>query len=161
MKRLLLLLTLAAACMPLWGQRTQGYWFVAPGGATNGRTQTTMHLGGGAEINVWRNIALGLEGGALGLTEEWTHNVRAVASLNGTYSFRPDGVRLDPFATAGYSIAFGRGTDHMPNYGGGLNYWFSQELALRFEFRDHVLKRPVNNIHLWGFRFGLSFTQLD
>jgi hypothetical protein len=84
-------------------QRSQGYWFIAPGGATaNGNTAFTMHMGGGGEIGLWKGIAVGVEVGALGPRQRFTDNVLGVASLNGYYHFRPSKTaRIDPFATGG------------------------------------------------------------
>jgi hypothetical protein len=142
-------------------QRSQGYWFIAPGGATaNGNTRFTIHMGGGGEVGIWKGIAAGVEVGALGPREHFTDNVLGVASLNGYYHFRPSKTaRFDPFATAGYSLFFRSGTANLANVGAGVNYWFQDHLAFRLEFRDHIDRGPLTT-HYWGVRMGLSFTNL-
>jgi hypothetical protein len=142
-------------------QRSNGYWFAAPGGGTSrGNTQFLIHLGGGGEFAIGRGIGVGIEGGAVGPTEDYTDNVLGIASANGFYHFFPSkSARIDPFATAGYSLAFRRGTANLFNFGGGMNYWFTDTLALRFEFRDHVWGNG-STLHMWGFRFGFTFSKL-
>jgi len=151
-------LCLAGMAVPAAAQRSHGYWFVAPGGATNGgHTRFALHMGGGGEVALGRGVALGLEAGAWGLPNDFVDSVIGIASLNGTYHFLPSrDDKWDPFATAGYSLAFRSGTRNMVNYGGGFNYWFQPSVAVRVEFRDHYSDR----LHLWGFRFGLSFRDL-
>lgn len=144
-------------------QRSLGYWFAAPGGiTTNGHTTSAIHLGGGGEIAVWKGTAVGIESGAIGPFDKYVDNVQGIASLDGVYHFfHSQSARFDPFAETGYSLLFRKGTANLWNFGGGLNYWASPSLALRVEFRDHMQGGTFNDIHYWGFRFGLSFTQLS
>ena len=78
-------------------------------------------------------------------------------SANGYY--HPLRRKIDPFATLGYTLLFRSGTRNALNYGGGLNYWFSREIALRGEFRDHTYDAGPR-VHFWGVRLGVSFTIL-
>jgi hypothetical protein len=143
-------------------QRSNGYWFAAPGGSTaEGNTRFTVHLGAGGELAIGRGVGVGIEGGAVGLPDDYTDSVLGIASANGYYHFlfkKPG--RVDPFVTAGYSLAFRNGTSNLFNFGGGLNYWIWDSLAVRVEFRDHVGGNG-STLNLWGFRFGFTFSALS
>ena len=41
-----------------------------------------------------------------------------------------------PFVTVGYSLAFRTSTANLWNFGGGLNYWLRDRIALMAEVRD-------------------------
>jgi hypothetical protein len=154
----------AAACLlPLlsvaaFAQRSNGYWFAAPGGATGGCcTVFTVHLGAGAEIALPKFAGIGIEAGALGNPSNYTDSVFGIGSVNGYFHPRPGkSVTLDPFVTGGYSLLFRRGTANAGNYGGGLNWWFQPSMAVRVELRDHV----IEGVHFWGVRMGMTFTEL-
>jgi hypothetical protein len=63
-----------------------------------------------------------------------------------------------PFITGGYSLLFGSGAAHGLNFGGGVNWWMRDRLALRLEARDHIF--PVHRgptPQAWEFRIGFSF----
>jgi hypothetical protein len=92
-------------------------------------------------------------------------NVSGIFSINGYYHVRRES-RLDPFGTAGYSLWFRDYTANMFNFGGGVNYWFQDNLGLLVEFRDHVRHYDVNALsrasgtasaNYWNFRIGLTF----
>jgi hypothetical protein len=144
------------AISPAFG--LDGYVFVAPGGSTvAGRTNGTLHVGGGVEKVFSRGIGVGGEIGALG---PWNNFRSAIgmASVNGSYHFIPRAQKFDPFVTGGYTLGFRSGTLNFGNFGGGLNYWFGERLGLRTEFRDHVhVSDRVPNLHYWGIRVGLAF----
>jgi hypothetical protein len=104
-------------------------------------------------------IGAGVELGAVGTTADFRDSVIGVASANGYYHVTPGRwEKFDPFGTVGYSLLFRNGTANAVNYGAGLNYWFKPGLAARVEFRDHYA--PASSTHFWGFRFGLSFSEL-
>ncbi len=157
-----LAVTLLLACTAATAQKHQshGYWYVAPGGASaHGITETTVHFGGGGEYAFPKGAGAGLEVGAVGATSAFRDTVIGIASANGYYHLFPGRWgRLDPFGTVGYSLLFRSGTANAVNYGGGINYWFRPGLAARVEFRDHYAPDP--GTHWWGFRFGLSFSEL-
>ena len=161
--RLLAWLALLAAAFAATAsaQRSLGYWYIAPGGVTAaGHTGLLIDMGGGGELALGKGIAAGVELGAIGPKHSYTSNVMGQGSLNGYYHFRHSkDARLDPFVTGGYSLFFRRGTANLGNFGGGLNAWFTNTLAFRFEFRDHVL--PGVPTHYWGIRMGMSFTSLE
>jgi hypothetical protein len=136
----------------------EGYAFVAPGALTAvGFTNGTLHVGGGAEHVLGSGIGLGAEIGAVG---SWRNYGTAIGmfSVNGSYHFLRDRQRIDPFVTAGYSLGFRSGTLNFGNFGGGLNYWFSERIVLRIELRDHVhVSSRVPDLHYWSIRFGVAF----
>jgi hypothetical protein len=149
---LLLLISASAG----WAQRATGYAFVAPGAVTCcGRSESTLHVGVGTELRVWKGLAAGLEAGALGPNRSLSDSL-GVASFDGVYHFLPDRDRkLDPFVNGGYSLMFRSGHAHLGNYGGGVNYWFARHFGARVEFRDHLRTQGVA-VHYWGVRFGIS-----
>jgi hypothetical protein len=159
MRQIAVLLIMLFGASLAFAQRSNGYWYAAPGGATSdGNTGATIHLGGGVEIALPKGFGAGVEGGAVGSTQNYTDSVLGVVSINGYYHFRQSrSIRTDPFVTGGYSLFFRRGTANLGNFGGGVNYWFTPTLAFRAEFRDHA---HVDGIHFWGFRLGLSFSEL-
>jgi hypothetical protein len=64
--------------------------------------------------------------------------------------------KVEPFVTGGYTHFFRWGTPNGINFGGGVNYWFSNHVGLRFEVRDNARgNRPLH--HFVGFRIGLTF----
>ncbi len=151
-----LLFVLCASHAAAQKSQSLGYWFIAPGAVSG---DTTLHLGGGGELALPGGFGLAFEGGALGLTRTYRQSLMAVGSANGVYHpLAGRWERLDPFATAGYSAFIRRGTASLVNYGFGMNWWFSPPLGLRVEFRDHY--HSASGTHSWGFRFGLSFTEL-
>jgi len=150
---------LVAAAQSSDGSKGQGYVFVAPGAATTEEGGlATMSFGGGGERLVAKRMGLGAE---LGYVAPWGEFMEAlgVFSLNVSYRLGPRHRerKVEPFVTGGYTLFFpGEGTALGFNFGGGLNYWSSQRLGLRFEVRDQVglFDQPV---HVLGFRIGLTF----
>ncbi len=140
-------------------QRSLGYWYVAPGGLSSpGHTALTIQMGGGGELALAKGVSLGVEGGAVALWHDYIHSMQGEGSLNGYYHFRHSRqARWDPFVTGGYSVLFRRGAKSLGNFGGGLNYWFADTVAFRFEFRDQVQTGPAT-LHYWGARVGFSFS---
>ena len=139
-------------------QRSNGYGFFAPGGVTCcGFTAMTLHFGFGGEVMIGKGVGAGAEIGALGTRDHFSNSVVGAFSPNGYYHFvRSPDARVDPFATGGYTLIFRAGHVNLFNFGGGLNYWFHERLALRAEARDHVYTNG-GTLHYWGVRFGLGF----
>lgn len=144
------------AAAPAFGQgKGHGYVFAAPGGVSgDGQTSAALHLGAGGEALVHRGLGVGAEIGYLA-------NPRLLAgagllSVNGSYHFASGqpAAKAVPFITGGYSLGFRSGVANLVNVGGGVNYWFKDQLGLRVEFRDHLY---ASEVHLWSFRFGLAF----
>lgn len=152
------LFLMAALALAAAAQHSNGYVFVAPGGATCcGHTASTLHFGFGGEGILGKGVGIGAELGGLGPTQNFTNNVLGVFSPNGYYHFIHGGtLKADPFVTGGYTLLFRNGHLNLFNFGGGMNYWFHRRLGARLEFRDHVYTQGAT-LHYWGFRFGLSF----
>jgi hypothetical protein len=152
------LITLSAG-VTLHAQSSHGYVFAAPGGiSAGGGTDATLHGGVGFEAIVWRRWAgVGAEAGWLGPVERLGSGVGTV-SPNGYFHFGGDRLRgIDPFVTAGYTMFIRSGTENLFNFGGGLNWWFRDNVGLKFEIRDHVDSDRFRTLHYWGFRFGVTF----
>jgi hypothetical protein len=152
------ILVAVALAAPLGAeQHSNGYLFVAPGGITGpARTNATVHLGVGGELALPKGVGAGAELGALGPTDNFA-DVLGVFSANGYYHFLRRSGKLDPFATAGYSLFFRNGRANLFNFGGGMNYWFLSRVGFRGEIRDHVYWNADATLHYWGVRFGLAF----
>jgi hypothetical protein len=144
-------------CAAAPAQSTYGYGFIAPGGLTfAGHTEATLHLGFGVDVPIWKGLGLGAELGALGPTRSFSDAV-GIFSPDASYHFIHDRSRkADPFVVAGYTLLFRTDTANLFNFGGGTNYWFSDRVGFRVEFRDHVFTR-VRALHYWGVRIGISF----
>jgi hypothetical protein len=147
-------------------QHSNGYLFIAPGGlSVSGQTNSTVQLGAGGEVVLTRGIGLGIEGGALATTANFTSTIMAAVSPNGYYHFiHSRDAHVDPFVTVGYSAFMRKGIQNLFNYGVGVNYWFRPSLGMRLEFRDHIhyfgagLDSPSGFwAHYWGVRIGVVF----
>jgi hypothetical protein len=135
----------------------QPYVFAAPGGVSNGGT--TLHLGGGVDVLVWKGFGASIEGGYLGPIEAMDYGL-GIISANAFYQFgTPRRRHLTPFVTGGYTLGFRSESANAMNIGGGANYWLSDTLGLRFELRDHlpVIDGGVSDEHLWGMRIGFTW----
>ena len=133
------------------GYGGQGYVFFAPGvEASSG--SGFLHVGGGGEARIKR-FGIGAE---IGYLSAGRYREDGVATASSNISFQLAPGKWSPFVTGGYTLFLrsgGYGHVHGGNFGGGVNYWFKQRTALRFEVRDNVL----HDEHLVGFRIGLTF----
>ena len=132
----------------------QGYVFAGIG-AVN-LEDSTIHFGGGGEVNLYKGLGFGVEIGYLSPIHYMGEGI-GILSLDGQYTFgtgTPGKVR--PFLTGGYTLAFRDGYANAINFGGGVHYWFSKRIGLRLEFRDHV-SPAVWNAHAWQGRVGFDF----
>ena len=134
--------------------RGWGYGFGAIGSSSGSFGHTTFHVGGGGERLLYKGLGLGGEIGYLAATEN-SGDGFGLASANVSYHFGKAGQKLTPFITGGASIAFRSGAAGGGNFGGGVQYWMKDRVALRFEFRDHILSS--DSPHFYGFRVGLAF----
>jgi hypothetical protein len=163
----LFLLSSVLICGEAQAQQIDGYAFFAPGGVSPSLDASSRRyqIGGGFEGIFAHGIGAGAEIGAMG--KSLTHSVFGLFSVNGYYHFRPHR-KIDPFATAGYSLEFGLSgggpfslaspsTANLFNYGFGANYWFRGNLGLKAEFRDYLWPAQSANTNYWGFQFGLAF----
>lgn len=108
----------------------------------------------GADIIVKGGLGLGGEAAFVA-----GHRTYGLLSGAASYHFawRNAALKFDPFVTAGGGLAgsiFFAGP--AVNFGGGVNYWFSERFGLRLELRDTVVhdNRAQN---FWAFRVGLAF----
>lgn len=139
---------------------TYAYWTAAAGGVTAaGATQFRLGLNGGGEIGIARGVAAGGEVGFIAPVNRFADRLIGQVSANGYY--HPWRRKLDPFGTLGYTLLFRSNTQNALNFGGGLNYWFTRELALRGEFRDHTYDAGSARVHFWSFRLGVTFTRFS
>jgi hypothetical protein len=151
----LFLLSLLLMCGEARAQQTDGYAFFAAGGVSPSLGASRRYqIGGGFEGIFAHGIGAGAEIGAMGTN--FTHSVFGLFSANGYYHVLPHR-KIDPFATAGYSLAFGLSAGNLFNYGFGANYWFRRSLGLKAEFRDYLFPTEFANRNYWGFRVGLAF----
>ena len=126
-----------------------------PGALRNHSVQGGMQL-------VWaRGFGVGVEGGLHGVCNHC--DFRGSFAANGYYHFRlPRHLeRLEPFVTAGYTVALGPGTNSsLFNFGAGINLWLidlwsRQDTAVRVEIRDHL--SFDKGAHFPEIRIGLAF----
>ena len=140
--------------------RGVGYAFVAPGLASaSGERTNTFQFGGGGEGRIYKGLGAGAELGYLFPGKRFQDGF-GLFSANGFYHFPsliPSG-KLIPFATGGYSGGFTREWgENWFNFGGGVDYWFHQNVGLRLEVRDNVDPNHSQPLHLVGFRVGVIF----
>jgi len=161
----ILLIVLSFVGFSTWGfgqeveqPRVLGYGFFAPGFvAESGQKSGVLHLGGGGEARIYKGLGAGAELGYLYPRQSFRDGF-GLLSANGIYHFQTEGraQKVIPFATAGYSLAFRDGSANLFNFGGGIDYWASEKVAVRLEARDHVW--PNNGdpaTHFVTFRIGL------
>jgi hypothetical protein len=139
-------------------QDTRGNFFVGPGSTSqSGVGQRSYEVGGGVERLLDRGISAGAELEGVVQATGRAKNSVGILSLNPYYHFLKDS-KLDPYATFGYSLLFRDYTANLYNYGGGVNYWFSDKLGLKLELRDHVWRhKGIDSTHIWGVRIGVTF----
>jgi len=134
-----------------------GYAFGAPGFATCGCVEsiTTLHAGGGGEARIADTFGVSADVGYLGPFEYFSEGF-GMLSVNGSFYLQTSGGdhRVRPFATTGYTMAFRDGHAHMWNVGGGVDYWTSERVGVRFEVRDHIWVND-GTAHFWGPRIGI------
>jgi hypothetical protein len=138
--------------------QSHGYVFFGPGGVTAGDTSSAAYMGAGGEGVFGPGIGVGAEVGYATPWKSFRSGI-GIGSVNGSFHFKRSG-RIVPFLTGGYSIFFRSGHENGINVGGGVNWWFSDRLGLKAEFRDHISTTFVdvdNDVHLWVLRAGLTF----
>lgn len=156
---LVFLISLPTLCTAegLEDRRRNIYVFAAPGAFVS-EGATTLEVGGGAEWFVHKGIALGVESSFLAYPECFQCGGYLMGSINASYHvFASSPRKVKPFVTAGYGEATSTDGDgiRLVNFGGGLNYWFRDGVALRVEVRDHV--DTSFDVHQVSLRVGLSF----
>ncbi|MEK6322269.1 MAG: hypothetical protein AABN33_11350 [Acidobacteriota bacterium] len=134
-------------------RRGWGYVFGGAGAATGDFPTGFFSVGAGGEGLVSNGLGLGAE---IGYFAPFRQPGEGSGIFSGDVSYHfSRSSKLVPFVTGGYSAAFRSGASHGANFGGGVQYWMKERVALRIEFRDHVFSS--DNPHLFQFRVGLSF----
>jgi hypothetical protein len=121
----------------------------------------TLAVGG--EGLIYKGLGVGAE---LGCMFPWSSfdDGLAVGSVNMSYHFPPrtKSRKLEPFVAGGYTLFVRHGISGGSNFGGGVNYWFAERAALRFEVRDtntlggsRALFGDVD--HVISFRIGVTW----
>ncbi len=155
------LAVLAVLTLPAWsGAQSAGdrhgwvYAFTGAGFLSDGGP-AAFNLGGGGTLLAGRGLGLG---GELGYLAHSGGNGVGLASADVSYHFggRDAGRRLVPFAVGGGAVAFrARGSAGGGSFGGGIQYWLRERVALRVEFRDFIFSS--DSPHTYLFRVGLAF----
>jgi hypothetical protein len=155
-----LLLFVLLCCGKANAQNAMGFAYFAPGaespvGSTGG-TRHAYGLGGGGELLFAPHFSGGAEIGALVPGQGKTANTVGIFSATGNVHLLRD-KPFDPFLTAGYSMVFRDFTSNGVSFGGGMNYWFRENVGLRLEGRDTYAKLQGIPTHLWEIRIGFTF----
>jgi hypothetical protein len=103
---------------------------------------------------LYKGLGVGAELGYVTSTQGFGSGF-GLASTNVSYHFYKPGRKLVPFVTGGGSIVLGTGPVGGGNFGGGVQYWMSDRVGLRVEFRDHIFSS--DSPHFYGVRVGFSF----
>ncbi len=141
------------------GRIGYGYVFAAPGFTVyeSGQTPATQNVGGGGELRVRGDMALGAEAaylhiGAGKYSREYSMGVISW-NISHHWGARTPGKKLMPFVTAGYSQIFDQtGSGPALNLGIGVHYWFRPRFGVRLEVRN-----TTANASAMCFRIGLAF----
>ena len=151
-----------------------GYAFFGAGGDTYGSGY--VHLGGGSEGFFNRFVGAGAEAGYLPKFAGFEYGT-GILSPNFVARFlAKDNInKVEPFVTGGYTLFYhgvaeyrlNSGFGYSPfnvhrlengvNFGAGVNWWASERVGLRFEFRDYILITHSETIHFAGAHIGLTF----
>lgn len=135
------------------GSKGWGYLFGGVGARADDGAVPLLHVGAGGEGLLYKGLGVGAEIGYVAPLEDGS-NGSGLFSTNVAYHFRRS-EKVSPFVTGGYSLAFRGFASHGGNFGGGVQYWASDRVGLRFEFRDHIFSS--DSPHTVSFRFGVSF----
>ena len=128
--------------------------FFGGGAAIRDGRSGVLEFGAGGEGRIYQGLGAGAELGYLHPAESFTSGF-GLLSTNGFYHFRTQSTqKVAPFVTAGYSLMFRDGHANLANFGGGVDYWFRDRTALRFEVRDHLLPGHTDT-HFLMFRVGV------
>jgi hypothetical protein len=154
---MMVVLISAAANAQTGDRRGWGYGFGGVGAAADGGATPLLNFGGGGEALLGKGFAMGGEIGYMAPMEDGSRGL-GLLSANTSYHFggRNKSKELVPFVTGGYALGFREGVAaNGGNFGGGFQYWASDRVGLRVEFRDFIFSsdRP----HTFSVRFGVSF----
>ena len=142
----------AAEEVPVISNR-YGYVFGGLGATSDYEHFVTFNSGVGFEYRFYKGLGVNSEISYLAPIQLVLPGF-GVWSINGSYHF--DKGKSTPFVTAGYSMFFREGYQHLFNIGGGVQRRLKSGHVLRLEVRDHIL-RDYETYHLYGFRVGWTF----
>jgi hypothetical protein len=129
------------------------YVIAGPAGVSGWlRASNTVYAAGGGEFGIG---PVGI-GGELGY---WASGL-GMGSVNGSVhpAGNASGQKVLPFLSAGYTVGFNfERTFNAANVGGGVNYWITNGLGLRLDFRDHIRPDQRGTLHYWSIRAGVLF----
>ena len=141
-------------------RRGWGYGYVGFGGVAPNGSNVTLTLGGGGERLIYKDLGAAAEVASITPIGRFDDGF-GLFSTNASYHFggTDSSRKWIPFVSGGYSMLFRDGTKSGLNVGGGVQYWASPHLALRFEVRDHAFSEGGlnRNLHLYGLRVGVMF----
>jgi len=149
----LVFLTLLVQEVSAEDRRGWFYLFAGAGRGSGDGSPSVVQGGAGGEFLLKSGFGLG---------GEFNHTTSArrtggfsAAAVNASYHFggREAGRKLVPFVTGGGFFMLG-GRDAGADIGGGIQYWWTDRMALRVEFRTHILSSDVPYIHM--VRFGIA-----
>ena len=134
-----------------------GYGFGSPAFATyDGDSLAVLHAAGGGEARLGQNVGIGAD---VGFAAPWEELSDSIGMLSVNPTFYMKGIsrtrRTQPFVTGGYTMFFRDATLHGVNFGAGVDRWMTDRVAMRFEFRDHVMTEDGESLHFWGPRIGV------
>lgn len=143
--------------------RPSAFSYVAPGGvAVNQGGSSSLEIGGGGNVFIYRGLGLEADVGALRFGSrdaqgQRVHRWTGMFTLDVIYAFQWSAEqKVCPFLIAGatgipvFDVSGGY------NFGGGIHYWFGRNYGLRMEFRDHV-RSGIRTYHDIQARIALAF----
>jgi hypothetical protein len=107
----------------------------------------------GADVFLYKGLAANVDAGYAGYYNNFRSDGIGLLSTDLSYHFK-NSTRIEPFVTAGYTLAFRDTTANLGNYGGGVICWFAKHAGVRVEARDH---RDASGNFFTAVRFGISF----
>ena len=111
-----------------------------------------LGAGVGGEVRAYKWLHAG---GDIGYQFTRSGSGFGLLSVNPSLHFEAErSQRIVPFFTGGYGMAFRGETLNLYNYGGGITYWFRDNLGLRLEVRNYAHRQER---FLTAFRIGFSF----
>lgn len=140
-------------------QYLRDYIFIAPTRDTSaGLTKSSYAVGGGIEQLLGNRFGAGVDFSAIIPGSGKANNTIGTTSFNG-FVHPVLNSRWDPYVTAGYSLMFRDFVANGFNAGGGLNYWFRENVGLVLEVREQAGKHTptFTENHYLEFRIGMTF----
>jgi hypothetical protein len=120
--------------------------------------ESALHAGVGGEGIIYKGFGVGGEIGYIRSFGSVPNVGGGILSINPSYHFlnASKSRKLVPFATGGFSLLLNSDNPFGANFGGGVTYWFKDQMGVRFEVRDHI---PIYSwsSHYPSFRVAFTF----